>query len=175
MTRLKYGIFSIYLIISCHAPSAFGKDNEDSQYRPMPFMGGGYEDKIYSSERWMTWGFTAFGAVRPYNAHPENAPNKAIYRMALLAKSFNFKFFQVNKVSYYVRTDGFNYINASAKLWGVGISGMDVPLHCEIKGRLRYMCANYDADKIIYEIGPQLGQTPEMADEELSFLRSSGR
>lgn len=159
-------------ILALQPMPAFSRDNQIHQYKKMPFIGGGYSEKVYTRNNWKTRGFTWYGAVRPHQADADNAPNKAFYRMALLARAGNFRFFQVYKAWFEIKTDGYNYINANSELWGIAVDNLNAPVNCKTNSRAAEMCGNYDVDKVISEIGPQLGQDSQMSEEEVSLLRS---
>jgi hypothetical protein len=169
-------LIPILLLIEATGASVGGNIYFDPQYRPMPIIGGGYSDKKIAGGHWRTRGFTVYSdAIRPGAASHNvimNAPAKAAYRLALLAKAEGYRSFQIVDGQHSVKQDGVYLTNANATLEAIGTMDIAAPLNCRAKKKHRQFCQNHDVDGAIVRFGAMLGQSIEMAEADLQRLRT---
>ena len=127
-------------------------------YKPMPFAGAGYKDKLRGPGRWWVRGFAGGGDL---------ALNLALYRGALLMKASGFTHFMV--------VDGFiqvSAMNGNAELTFVGTNTPLVPIPCEAKPRQAANCRMLSVDETIATSGPSVFRTKEQTEGDLEQARA---
>ena len=124
-----------------------------AQYRPVPFMGGGYSDKKMSENRWKVSGFAV-------EQPKEYAVQLALYRAAILLRRAGFTHFEI--VDSYISGSSSIYAhNELADFTVVGTNTPEVPVPCEAKKKWVANCRLMAVEDVLVSTAPILGRNVE--------------